>query len=103
MGVAAMLNRRRALPPVMDAPAHGAVTKKCVVMTEFAVHTIELPEGHFAAIVLSRPVSDIAAIACLDRADVEAHIQLLRNAIEVAERLDAGKPTIHAAESLRRN
>lgn len=97
------MSRPRTLPPVMAAPAHGGAEKQCVVMNETAIHTIELPEGHFAAIVLSRPISGIGVIAILDRDEVEAHIQLLRNAMEDAERLDAGKPTIHAAESLRRN
>jgi hypothetical protein len=74
------MSRPRTLDATMLAPAHGDVTKRCVVMTEVAIHTIELPEGHFAAIVHSRPQSEIAAIAILDRDEVEAHIQLLRNA-----------------------
>lgn len=87
----------------MDAPAHGGVTKRCVTMTECAIHTAELPEGHFACLVLSRPSSDVAAIAFMDRDEVEAHIVLLRNAIEDADRMDAGKAPIHATESLRRS
>lgn len=97
-----MTNRSRTVAATMVAAAHLGVLKRCVVMTETAIHTIELPEGHFAAIVQSRPNSDIAAISILDRDEVEAHIQLLRNAMEDAERLDSGKPTIHAAESLTR-
>jgi hypothetical protein len=77
--------------------------KKCVVMTEAAIHTVELAEGHFAAMVFSRPQSEIAAMVILDPEEAEAQIQLLRNAIEDAERLEAGKAPIHAAESLRRS
>lgn len=93
----------RTAPATMDAPAHNGATKHCVTMTECAIHTVELPEGHFAALVLSLPDERVGAIAFLDRDEVEAHIQLLRNAIEDAERLNAGLPTIHAAESLRRS
>lgn len=87
----------------MDAPAHNGVMKRCVTMTECAIHTVQLAEGHFASLVLSRPNSDTAAISFLDRDEVEAHITLLRNAIEDAERLDAGLGPIHATPSLRRN
>ena len=72
-------------------------------MTECAIHTVELEEGHFASLVLSRPNSDVAAIAFLDRDEVTAHIKLLLNAIEDADRLDQGLAPIHAASSLRRN
>ncbi len=94
---------KRTLPLNIDAPTHSGETKPSVVMTETAIHTVELPEGHFAAIVQSNPLTKIAAISILDRAEVEAHIVFLRNAIEDAERLDAGLPARHAAHSLRRN
>lgn len=97
------MSRPRTVSATMRAPAHNNVEKNCVTMTEQAVHTIGLPEGHFAAIVLSRPNSGVAAIAILDRDEVEAHILLLRNAMEDAERLDAGLGVKHAAQSLRRN
>lgn len=97
------MSRPRTVSATMLAPAHNGVIKTCVVMTECAIHTIDLPEGHFAAIVESRPNNDIAAITILDRDEVEAHITLLRNAMEDAERLDAGLATLHAAPSLRRN
>lgn len=87
----------------MVAPVHGGGNKRSVVMTEAAVHTIGLPEGHFAAIVLSRPISEVAAICILGRDEVEAHITLLRNAMDDAERLDAGYAPKHATPSLRRN
>lgn len=97
------MSRPRTVTPTMHAPCHNDIVRNCVVMTESAVHTIALPEGHFAAIVLSRPQSDVGAITILDRDEVEAHITLLRNAMDDAERLDAGKAPIHATHSLRRN
>jgi hypothetical protein len=96
------MSKPRTAPPFMMAPTHGGQIKKCVTMTETAIHTIELEEGHFAALVLSHPSSPIAVIAILDREEIEAQIQLLRNAIDDADRLDAGKAPIHAAESLTR-
>lgn len=95
--------RARQTEAVIEAPGHNGVMKRCVVMTECAIHTIELAEGHFASIVHSRPQSEIAAIAILDRDEVEAHITFLRNAMEDAERLDAGLAPIHAAESIVRS
>lgn len=94
--------RPRVVDAQMDVPAHGGVMKKGVVMTETAVHTIELAEGHFACMVQSRPNSDIAAVTIMDRDEVEALILLLRNATEDAELLDAGKEPKHAAPSLTR-
>lgn len=94
---------KRTAPAVMDAPAHNGVIKRCVTMTEAAVHTVELAEGHFAALVLSRPDSNIGAIAFMDREEVEAQIALLKNALDDADRLDRGEPAVHAAESLRRS
>jgi hypothetical protein len=93
----------REVPSVITAPVHGGGEKPCVTMTECAIHTMEVEGKHYAAIVHSRPDLRTGSIAILDRAEVEAHITLLRNAIEDAERLDAGLGTIHAAESLRRN
>lgn len=85
----------------MDAPGHLDVMRRCVVMTEVAIHTITLQEGSFAAIVTNNE-QGIAAIQILDRDDVEAQIQLMRNAIEDAERIDAGQAPIHAAPTSRR-
>jgi uncharacterized small protein (DUF1192 family) len=97
------MSRERTVPAVMEAPTHNGVMKRCVVMTETAIHTIALPEGHFTAMVFSRTESDVAAIVILDRDEAEAQIALLQNAIEDAERLDAGLSTKHAAESLVRS
>lgn len=98
-----MMPRRRTVPPILTAPSHNGFEKQCTVMTETAIHTVALPEGHFASIVLTRPDSDEGAIAILDRDETEAHIQLLQNAIDDANRLDRGEATRHAAPSLRRS
>ena len=88
----------------MTAPAHNGEMRRCITMTETAIHTITLAEGSFACIVLSLPGSDKpAAIAVLDRDEVEAHITILRNAMDDAERMDAGKAPINFTPSLRRN
>ncbi len=97
------MSRARSLPSVMTAPTHNGAEKRCVVMTEAAIHTVTLPEGSFAALVLSLPTNEIGAIVVMDREEIEAHILLLRNAIEDAERIDAGKFPMHAAPSLRRS
>mgnify|MGYP001099970130 FL=1 len=95
--------RKRTLPPFIQAPTHGDVLKICRVMTECAIPTVGLPEGHFAAIVHSLPGPEGPAVVSFLRDEVLAHIKLLRNAIRDAERLDAGKAPIHAAPSLRRH
>lgn len=78
-----------------DVPGHNGRVLTALTATETAIHTIELPEGHFASIVLAN-ASGQSMIAILDRDELEDHIRLLRNAMEDAERLDAGLPTIHA-------
>ncbi len=95
--------RERTTGPIMDAPVHGGGTAQAVVMTESAISTITLAEGSFACFVQSTPGCPFAAISILDRDEVEAHILLLRNAMEDAERIDQGLPAIHATESLRRS
>jgi len=87
----------------MMAPTHSNPQgEPCFVATETAIHTVELDEGHFAAIVQAQQgkTGGVAILAILDRGEVEDHIRLLRNAMEDAERLDAGLPTIHATMSV---
>lgn len=86
----------------MDCPTHANGMKRCVTMTATAIHTIELPEGHFACVVFDRDASEIGAVCILDRDEVEAHIIFLRNAMEDAERLDAGLAPLHSAPTLTR-
>lgn len=95
--------RARTVPPFITAPTHSGGLQPCRVMTECAIHTVTLEEGSFACIVSSLPNGQLAVINILDRDEVEAHITLLRNAMEDAERLDQGLEPIHAAESLRRS
>lgn len=96
------MNRVRTLPAHTPVPAHDGRMTNGVTMTECAIHTVQLQEGHFTAIVHSRPGSDISAVAYLDEEEVEAHITLLRNSVEDARLLDAGKAPIHAAPTLVR-
>lgn len=88
---------KRTLPLMVLAPTGTGALKCCQVMTAETILTVQLPEGHFAAVVTDRPDLDGGSIQILDRAEVEAHIELLRNAIEDAERLDAGLPPVHIA------
>ncbi|MBS67244.1 MAG: hypothetical protein Tp170SUR191951_37 [Prokaryotic dsDNA virus sp.] len=91
------MNRPRTVPAVISAPTHSGQAD-CDVMTESAIHTISLVEGSFAAIVQSNPGTGKACISILDRDEIEEHIRLLRNAIEDAERINRGLPTIHAPD-----
>jgi hypothetical protein len=92
----ARYRRTRTTDATMEAPTHGGAFKDCVVMTECAVHTVTLPEGSFAAIVHSNPGPDGEAyLAVLDRSEVDDLITLLRNAIDDADLIDAGKPPVH--------
>jgi hypothetical protein len=86
----------------MVAPTHSVPGGlPCKVMTETAIHTVTLPEGSFAAIVSSTKESEYGMITILDRDEVENHIRLLRNAMEDAELLDAGKPVKNAPAEQR--
>lgn len=95
--------RLRTVGEFIPAPTHSGGVCPARVMTESAISTITLPEGSFACFVQSLGHGKLACISILDRDEVEAHIQLLRNAMEDAERIDAGKAPIHAAESLVRS
>ena len=97
------MGKKREVPGVIPTPTHGGRVLPCLTFTECAIHTIILEEGAFAAIALSNPHDPHGAVAILDADEVDAHIVLLRNAIEDAERHNDGKPMIHAAKSLRRS
>lgn len=73
------MSRPRTVPPTLEAPVHGGAIKRCAVLTEVAIHTIALPEGHFAAIVFSNPAAPFGAMAIIDKDEAEAQIQLLKN------------------------
>jgi hypothetical protein len=96
--------RARTVAPSMEAPTHNGIVKRCLTMTECAVHTVSLPEGHFTALVHSNPGPDgKAVIDIIDHDEVEALIILMRNSVEDAKRLDSGRAAINATPSLRRN
>ena len=92
------MSRLRIVPPAMMTPTHGGGIKPAIVVTECAIHTVTLaPHGSFAAIVHSNPGENgLAVISFLDRDEVEEHIRLLRNAIDDADRIDAGLEPTHA-------
>lgn len=97
-----LANRPRTVPAIMKAvPGHSGPVD-AITMNETAVHTITLPEGHFACIVQTNPALGYGAITILDRAEVEAHIQLLRNAMDDAERLDRGEAPVNVAPTMTR-
>lgn len=92
----------RTLDSIMHAPTHANGMKPCLVMTAAAVHTISLPEGSFAAMVHDRPDLETGYIVVMDRAETEALITLLQNAIDDADRLDAGLPALTGSGSTTR-
>ncbi|MBB3691482.1 hypothetical protein [Sphingomonas sp. BK580] len=72
-------------------------------MTEISIDTVELPEGHFATIVLSLPGNRFATLAILDHDDVEATCELLRNASADAQRADRGGAMLAGVASEERH
>lgn len=94
---------RKNLPLTMTVPTHDQGNKKCIVCTSVAIHTTTLGDESFASIALNQPEAPVGAVAFLDRAEVEAHIALLQNAIDDAGNLNAGRAVEHAAPSLIRN
>jgi hypothetical protein len=94
--------RPRSVPAFIEAPTHSGGVQPCRVMTECAIHTVTLPEGSFACIVPSLAGGQLAVLQILDRDEVEAHITILRNAMDDAERIDRGEAPIHATPSLAR-
>lgn len=93
---------RHNLPHVMKMPTHDQGMKDCIVTTSVAVHTVEIRGKHFAALVINQNECPLGAVSFLDRAEVEAQIALLNNAIEDAERMERGEAPIHAAPTLTR-
>jgi hypothetical protein len=83
----------RTLPPIMQFPTHEDGRKRCLVMTSTAVHTATLASGKsFAALVINAPQQPCGAAVLMDRAETEAMIALLQNAIDDADRLNADLP-----------
>lgn len=95
------MSRPRNLPPAMMAPSHSHPEGvPCFVGNETAIATIALPEGNFASIVTAQegPTGGAAIIVVLDRDEVELHIRLLRQAMDDAERMDAGLPPLQGSK-----
>ncbi|MYL98743.1 hypothetical protein GR702_13315 [Novosphingobium sp. FGD1] len=87
-----MTKNDRVVPPLMHFPTHEEGLKRCLVMTSTAVHTATLPSGaSFAALVINAPQHPCGAAVLMDRAETEAMIALLQNALDDADRLNAGK------------
>lgn len=87
---------KRTLPPLLGCPTNTAAVKMCAVMTGAAIQTIEVEGRHFACMVTDRPDLSLGAVSVMDRGEVEGIIALLHYAIDDADRLNAGLPSIHA-------
>lgn len=89
----------RVLPPIMTMMTHDEGMKDCAVMTDCAVHTVEMADGcAYAAMVFNQRECPIGAAVFLNRAEAEAQIALLRNALDDADRINSGKPPLARAE-----
>lgn len=94
----------RVLPPILELETHDQGMKNCAVMTSSAILNLQTPSGKwYAAIVMNQPTMPVGCVALLDGDEIDAHIALLRNAKEDADRLNAGKAPKHISQSLRRH
>lgn len=83
---------RKNLPPVMDSLTHDQGMKPCLVMTDTAVHTVKMSDGTaYACIVHNHAEAPAGAVLFMDRAEAELLISLLNNALDDADRINAGK------------
>lgn len=88
-------DQSRRLPPVMEMMTHDQGMKPCAAMTDCAVHTITMEDGRaFAAMVFNERECPIGATVVLNRAEAEAQIALLQNALDDADRINSGKPPL---------
>lgn len=69
--------------------------RPCHTMTGVSVSTVEVPEGHFTCLTLSRPDLSFGALINMDHDEVAHVIMVLQNAVEDARLLDAGQPPVH--------
>lgn len=89
------LDPSRVLPPVMEMMTHDQGMKDCAVMTDCAVHTITMADGRaYAAMVFNQRECPVGATVVLNRAEAEAQIALLMNALDDADRINSGKPPL---------
>ncbi|WP_066650727.1 MULTISPECIES: hypothetical protein [Sphingomonas] len=88
-------DQSRRLPPVMEMMTHDQGMKDCAVMTDCAVHTIVMADGRaYAAMVFNQRECPVGATAVLNRAEAEAQIALLMNALDDADRINSGNPPL---------
>jgi hypothetical protein len=82
----------RDLPPIMSMPTHEEGMKDCAVGISTAVHSVQLPSGKaYATLVLNQPGFPIGYATFVDRQEGEAMIALLQNAMDDADRMNAGE------------
>lgn len=94
-----MTDPNRMLPPILEMQTHDQGMKDCAVMTDTAVHTVVMAGGRaYAAMVFNQQECPIGAVIILDRAEAEAQIALLNNALDDADRINSGKPPLARAE-----
>lgn len=87
-----MSDPHRVLPSLMAFPTHADGMKDCAVSTSTAVHTATLESGKaYAVLVHYQPDFPVGYAAVLDRAEAEAMIELLKCALDDADRINAGK------------
>ncbi len=90
-----MTDPNRILPPILEMLTHDQGMKDCAVMTTTAVHTAVMAGGRaYAAMVFNQAECPIGAVIIVDRAEAEAQIALLYNALDDADRINAGKPPL---------
>ena len=93
-----MSDPNRMLPPIMEMLTHDQGMKDCAVMTSTAIHTVVMAGNTaYAAMVLNQRECPIGAVIFLDRAEAEAQITLLQNALDDADRINSGKPPLARA------
>lgn len=94
-----MNDPNRILPPILEMLTHDQGMKDCAVMTSTAVHTAVMAGGRaYAAMVFNQAECPIGAVIILDRAEAEAQIALLNNALDDADRINRGEQPIARAD-----
>lgn len=82
----------RIFAPIEQFPTRDQGKKDCAVSTTCAIHTITTTSGKaYAAIVFNQEHCPIGYASVMDRTEAEAHIALLQNALDDADRINGGK------------
>jgi hypothetical protein len=83
---------RSNMPPIMEMPTHADGMKDCAVATSTAVHSVTLSTGRaYAVLVHYQRDFPVGYCSLLDREEGEAMIELLRCAMDDADRINQGK------------